>query len=178
MSNNTLGKNSQIIINLILKGVYLEKFEEIVKNFPPDTPRTKIINQLLLNYSKNKQLSFIDGSIENDIKFLQDYTGIKDVADIIRFIIKEKVREIRKTELGESLNDPKVQVRLTAQEKEIAKLILFSSQEINHFGGLTPQFLEKNNKLHLRIDEITSILDKFAINKWIIITEDKKILPA
>lgn len=177
MSNNPPEKNSQIIINLILKGVYLEKFEEIAKGFPPNTPRTKIINQLLLDHRRSNQASFIDESITNDIKFLQDYTGIKGINDIIRFIIKERVREIRKKEFGETLNDPKVQVRLNVQEKEIAKLILFNSQEIEHFGGLTPQFLEKNNKLHLTLDEINNILDRFAINKWIIVTEDKKILP-
>lgn len=177
MSNSKTITNSQIIINLILKGDYLEKFEEIAKEFPPDTPRTKIINQLLLSYRPNNQLSFIDESIENDIKFLQEYTGIKEINDIIRFIIKEKVREIRKSEFGESLNDPKVQARLSAKEKEIAKLILFSSQEIEHFGGLTTQFLEKNNKMNLTPSDIANIIDKFAINKWIIVTEDKKILP-
>lgn len=166
-----------VIINLILKGVYLDKFEAIAKDFPADTPRTKIINQLLLNHKPETQLSFIDKSVANDIKFLQEYTGILGVDDMIRFIIKEKVREIRKTEIGDSLNDPKVQARLNVQEREIAKEILFGSQEEDNYGGLTQQYLEHTNKLHLTPEQISTIITKFAVNKWIIITEDNKILP-
>ncbi len=95
---------------------------------------------------------------------IREKYGFLDVKSFIEWAINKGMTRLTE-ELG-TLRDPSVQMSLNEDELAVAKTLLMTSQDLEHYGGVTAETIAK--KTGMEKTKVETILNEFVNNGWVI----------